>query len=83
MFMFAFRFLFDKFGETWVGLWHDKNYTYIIDGTKETHKETFVPWIFEPITNACGVLENNLKVASASCKRGHVYGLCEKPVCAN
>ena len=27
--------------EVWVGVWHDKNYTYKADGTNETKKQLF------------------------------------------
>ena len=86
MFMFLFReiaeyFYRNEFVGMWIGVWHDKNYTYIANGTKETNKETFVPWPYLNPSDGCGVLEKEF--GAYLCENNMYRTLCEKPVCEN
>ena len=86
MFMFVFREIADYFYRSeslgmWIGVWHDKNYTYIANGTKETNNATFVPWRRLNPSDACGLLEE--KLYAIWCGNNRYRTLCEKPVCEN
>ena len=80
--MFAFRALFKKFGDVWTGMWRDENYTYIIDGTKETNKETSVDWDVLNYTKefSCSSIGVTGQVEESRCI-AILRGLCEKPWC--
>ena len=87
MFMFVFRIIAEHFYRSdydaiWIGVWHDKIYTYVANGTKETYNATFVPWRRPiPSFDGCGVLEEEFY--AYPCEKRMYRTLCEKPVCGN
>ena len=65
----------------WIGVWHDKNYTYVANGTKETNNATFVPWPYLNPSGGCGLLDDEFY--ADFCGNNRHLALCEKPVCGN
>ena len=85
MFVFVFRKIFKRFGKVWIGMWHDTEYTYVIDGTKENNNKTSVDWfsLTKDGDRLCGLIVGYLdNIEQTPCYHLHP-ALCELPICKN
>ena len=85
MFMFAFRKMKEEYGEAWLGIRRDENYTYFADGTKERTNETTVVWneAHRPSHECATSSRRPIHVVQAvpCLKELQLAGICEKSVC--
>ena len=84
---FTFRIMKENYGESWVGIRRDENYTYFADGTKERSTETTVVWneAYRP-SHQCASSSRRFiyMIQAVPCvKELMAAGICEKSVCKN
>ena len=78
----------ENYGEAWLGIRRDENYTYFADGTKERSNETTVVWdeAYRP-SHQCASSSHYLPIhvvqAVPCSKELTALGICEKSVCKN